>query len=472
MQTRKDLYQAHRLMMQRLGMALLQAEPDVPESPMRRHSVATFSGVLLAVLVLAVFGIWGLLKPGGATSLTEPGQLLVEEESGATYIYSDTGDTLIPVANYVSARLLLDSADVTVRNVSAASLAEFNRGPLVGIPGAPDSLPASEKLVKGPWSACVTEVTDAAGSRTSYVTLVGGRDVGGREIGGDAMIVEDGRQDWMIWGDKRMRVTGEGARGLIGETARRVPAAWLNAIPQGPDFRSPDVPGRGRKVRGPEGRAAVVGQVFTVPAMAGSSARWYVLRDDGLAPISILQASLLLEDPESKKKVYGRRPVKPIEIDAATANTAPVSKTGMAVADLPTEMPKIMTPDVSAPLCAVYADSQTGSARARLTIGSRMDIPVPPTSGDQEHFDQVLLPPGAAALAGLLPGDGQLSAVHSYALITDQGRRFAVESADLLANLGYQLSDVTPVPAQILHLIPEGPALDPAAARKPLQYGQ
>lgn len=38
MQTRKDLYQAHRLMMQRLGMALLQAEPDVPESPMRRHT--------------------------------------------------------------------------------------------------------------------------------------------------------------------------------------------------------------------------------------------------------------------------------------------------------------------------------------------------------------------------------------------------------------------------------------------------
>ncbi|GLW96140.1 type VII secretion protein EccB [Microtetraspora sp. NBRC 16547] len=472
MQTRKDLYQAHRLMMQRLGMALLQAEPDVPESPMRRHSVATFSGVLVAILVLAIFGIWGLLKPGGATNLTEPGQLLVEEESGATYVFSEPGDTLLPVANYVSARLLLDSANVTTRTVSAASLAKFDRGPLVGIPGAPNSLPASESLVRGPWSACVTEATDAAGSHTAYVTLVGGRDVGGRAIGGDAMVVEDGRQEWLIWGDQRLRVTGGGARALLGANPRTVPAAWLNAIPEGPGFRGPDVPERGRKVRGPDGRSAVVGQVFTVPPIAGSPARWYVLLRDGLAPISITQARLLLEDPESKRQAYGSRPVKPIEIDAATANGAPASGTDLTVAGLPTEMPEIITPDVSAPLCAVYADSQAGSARARLTIGSGMEIPVPPTSGDQEHFDQVLLPPGGAAVAGVLPGDGQLSAVHTYSLITDQGRRFAVASADLLAKLGYELSDVTPVPTQILHLIPEGPVLDPAAARKPLQYGQ
>ncbi len=71
MQTRKDLYQAYRLMQQRLGQALLQGEPDVAESPMRRHTLATFCGVLLSVLLLAVFGIWGVIKPGGATKLTE-----------------------------------------------------------------------------------------------------------------------------------------------------------------------------------------------------------------------------------------------------------------------------------------------------------------------------------------------------------------------------------------------------------------
>ena len=146
MQTRRDLYQAHRLMMQRLGMALLQGEPDVPESPMRRHNVAMFCGILVAVLVVAIFGIWGLLKPGGATALTAPGTLIVEEQTGATFVYSETESKLIPVANYTSARLLLDSPTVTVRTVSSASLAGFTRGTLVGIPGAPDSLPAPEKL--------------------------------------------------------------------------------------------------------------------------------------------------------------------------------------------------------------------------------------------------------------------------------------------------------------------------------------
>ncbi len=171
-------------MTQRLGMALLQGEPDVPESPMRRHNVAMFCGVLVAVLVVAGFGVWGLIKPGGATSLTEPGTLIVEEQTGATYVYSRQEAKLIPVANYTSARLLLDSEDVKVRTVSSASLAGFTRGTLVGIPGAPNSLPAPEKLVHGPWSACVAESVDPSGTRRPYVSLVGGMDVGGRPSAG------------------------------------------------------------------------------------------------------------------------------------------------------------------------------------------------------------------------------------------------------------------------------------------------
>ncbi len=117
MQTQKDLYQAHRLMTQRLGLALMRGEPDLPESPMRRQTVATFAGILVAVLVTAAFGIWGLLSPGNATKLTDPGQLLIEEETGASYVYNQQTGRLQPVANYVSARLLLD---MEKRRVSSA----------------------------------------------------------------------------------------------------------------------------------------------------------------------------------------------------------------------------------------------------------------------------------------------------------------------------------------------------------------
>ncbi|HLU70633.1 MAG TPA: type VII secretion protein EccB, partial [Nonomuraea sp.] len=89
-----------------------------------------------------------------------------------------------------------------------------------------------------------------------------------------------------------------------------------------------------------------------------------------------------------------------------------------------------------------------------------------------DKVDQVLLPPGGAVLAGVLPGEGQLSSVNQYWLVTDQGKRFQLTSADLVSKLGYDAEDVAPVPAHLLRLIPDGPVLDPAAARTPVQEVQ
>ncbi|GLW05001.1 type VII secretion protein EccB [Microtetraspora sp. NBRC 13810] len=467
MQTQKDLYQAHRLMQQRLGMALLQGEPDVPESPMRRHNVGMFAGALVAVLILAGFGIWGLIKPGNATKITDAGQLIVETETGATYVYSQQQNRLLPVANYVSARLLLDSADIKTLDVTSASLEKYARGPVVGIAGAPDSLPAGNKLVRGPWSVCVTEGPDGAGGRKPYVTLVGGTPVGGTPVGGDGMVVDDGRQTWLLWADTRMRVTADGVR-MLNAQPRKVPAAWLNSIPEGRDFTGPPVPDRGKKIGGSGGRGAVtVGQVFTVPEVAGAPARWYVMLSDGLAPITLTQARLLLEDPATKK-AYGKSPVLPVTIDAATANASPSRQT-ISGGGLPATMPRMVSSPAAAPLCAVYADTAKGSMRARLTVGSTMTIPEPKAGGDPEHFDQVVFPPGGAAMAGLLPAEGQVGSISNYYLVSEQGRRYALPSPDILGKLGYDTSQVAPLPPNILRLIPEGPALDPAVARSPLQ---
>ncbi|MFC5826696.1 type VII secretion protein EccB [Nonomuraea insulae] len=466
MQTKKDLYQAHRLQQQRLGLALLQAEPDMPESPMRRQNVATFGGILIGVLVMAVFGIWGLVSPGNATKLTEPGQLLVEEASGAKFVYSEQQRRLLPVANYVSARLVLDAAQITTRSVDTASLAAYARGPLIGISGAPDSLPAREKLVKAPWSVCVVEGPDNLGGNKPYTTLIGGTDVGGRAVGGDAMVVSDGQQNWVIWGDRRMRVAAHGVRALNAQP-RKVPTAWLNALPAGHDFAGPKVPQRGKKMRAGGKVTAMVGQVFTVPALPGTPARWYVLLSDGLAQVSAVQARLLLEDPNSKK-AYGGKAVLERRIDAASAN-ASLSKQTVMDSTLPATMPKAVNVPASAPLCSVYANTRAGSVAAKVTVGSRMTIPTPSSTAGQDRFDQVLLPPGSAVVAGLLPGEGQLNAVAtSLWLISDQGVSYPVPSADVLGKLGYDAADVTPVPANLMKAIPLGPALDPAAARAPL----
>ncbi|MET8334021.1 type VII secretion protein EccB [Streptosporangium canum] len=472
MQTRRDLYQAHKLMTQRLGMALLQGEPDVSESPMRRHNTAMFGGILVAVLVTAVFGVIGLIRPGNATGLTEPGNLIVEEETGAIYVYSAPQKKMIPVTNVTSARLLLNTQDVKVRAVTAASLATYDRGTLVGILGAPESLPARDRLVRAPWSVCVAEGVDTNGERKPYTSLIGGFRVGGAPVEqGSAMVVreKEGSQAWLLWANQRLKVAARTVRALTQEQPRQVPAAWLNALPEGHVFEGPAIPGLGGPARGPDGRRSAVGRVFTVPPVAGGPAKWYVLLADGLADISPLQATLLLADP-AIKQAYGRAEPLPKEIAPATANGAKQSGTRLGVSGLPASMPRIVSSSPTSPLCAVYSDTERGSTQATLTIGSTAPLPQPPKGWfNQDVADRVTLSRGAGALVGVLPGNGRTEAMRPLYLIGDQGRRHAILSADTLPSLGYELKDVAPLPTQIVKLIPEGPALDPAAAKAPVQ---
>ncbi|MGW4791867.1 type VII secretion protein EccB [Nonomuraea sp. NPDC004297] len=453
------------MMARRLSLALLQGEPDLPESPMRRYNVATFAGILIMVLIMAGFGIWGMLSPGGATKLVEAGQLLIEEETGASYVYNQGDGKLQPVANYVSARLLLDSQEINVRTVSAESLDGLVRGQEIGIPGAPDSLPKPEKMIRSPWTVCVVEQADATGVLRPYVTLLGGIDVGGTPVGGDALVVNDGQHDWVLWNNHRM--LSKDVRRLTDQAPRKMPLSWVNAIPAGPDFAAPEIARRGLRVTGPDGEAARVGQIFRTTSIPGVPERWYVLLADGLAPVSHTQGTLLLQDPGTKT-AYGSRRVRPIPVDAASVNAAKASDRRILGGGLPSAMPRFRTPGVSSPLCAVYADTAGGSVRAQLTTGASMTIPKPSGGGGPDLVDQVLLPPGRAALSGHLPGEGQVTGITEYSLITDRGKRFRLASADVVDQLGYDAAQVAPLPAHLLRLIPEGPLLDPAAARKPV----
>ncbi|SEF80632.1 type VII secretion protein EccB [Nonomuraea solani] len=465
MHSQRDLYQAYRLTIQRIGLALLRAQPNQPEWPLRRQNIGFLAGIMVAVLLCVGFAVYGLLRPGGTKSLENPGTLIIERETGARFVYSQDQRRLIPVANYASARLVLGEGQVKERVVAREALTKYERGAAIGIPDAPDSLPTPANLTKGPWSACVQERAEPTG-RKPYVTLVAGREIGGTPVAeGDALLVDVGGQTWAVWRGTRMRVAAGIARGLTAATPAAVPVTWLNALPEGPDLAAPPIAGRGRPVAGPGGKAAAVGQVFRAGAVAGGEARWYVLLGDGLAPITQGQATLLLSDPDSRA-AYGGGAVKEIAVDAATANAAPRSRTKPPADGLPAVMPRMTAYDPANPLCVVYAETGTGSTRVRLTTGARLPEP----RGDAT--DLVRLPPGRAVLAGVLPGDGQLTAVQSYYLITPEGRRYAVPGTDVLAKLGYAAAQAAPVPANVLQLIPEGPVLDPARAAKPVLEAQ
>ena len=278
MQTRRDLLQAHRLMTQRAALALLQAEPDPPDQPLRRLNVGLISSVLVAVIVAAAFGVWGILAPGDAQGLTAAGTLIIDSQTGTSYVWCDH-HKLCPVVNYASARLALGSSSPDQRTVSQASLARYPRGPLIGIPGLPEPLPDPDLLVGQPWSVCVQTVTDQATlQHQATTTLVGGRRVGGRPIAaGRALLMSSAGRDWVLWDGQRLMIPRGIQQNVLTALAAAgspavVPATWLNAFPQGADFAPPPIPGFGRQVRGPAGGTARIGQVFTTTFGGGRAA--------------------------------------------------------------------------------------------------------------------------------------------------------------------------------------------------------
>ncbi|MFI0410730.1 type VII secretion protein EccB [Actinomadura sp. 3N508] len=460
MQTRKDLLQAHRLMTQRASLALISGEPDNPELPLRRMNIAAFSGIMIGILVCAAFGIWGVIRPGGATGLEKAGMLIVEEETGARYVWCENGK-LCPVSNYVSARLVAGADKASRKTVNRASLKEFERGPTIGIPGAPNTLPEPGDLTQAPWAVCVRTVESTSLGRQPLVTLTAGRKVGGTPLRDDqAIVVSAGPQNWLLWRNMRMRMTPY-ALTTLGATATPIAEKWLNSVTQGPDFAAPRIPGLGQPANGPGG-AARVGQVFSLNTASGAASS-FVLLADGLAPITAIQRDLLVADPQTRK-AYGANPARPVQIDAGQVNSFGRSAQRLHDPKLEGKAPSIVTLSGPSPLCALYND-QSGNSDAVLTLNG--DLPSPPSAVSPQGADQLVFPPGSAALAGQVPSPGQAEQVNTYYLVAE-GKRFPIKDQQTAEKLGYSLpGDASKVPAGVLELIAQGPVLDPDAVSTP-----
>src|SRR5262249_34844922 len=188
-------------------------EPDAGEAPTRRIGAAMFSGVMVAVLVTAGFGIVGLLRPGGKEGWKAPHTLVVEKETGTRYVYIPADGALHPVLNYASARLILNTADITVTYFSRRSLAGAPRGLPRGIAGLPDSLPDRGGLIGGPWTVC--SQPPAQSQDAADLTVSVGYPAAGQHLdAGHALVVATRTGSYLVWNDHALRIASDSA--LIG----------------------------------------------------------------------------------------------------------------------------------------------------------------------------------------------------------------------------------------------------------------
>ncbi len=458
MASRTDQLHSYQFSAQRVVSALVLREPDPAQSPGRRLAGATMAGILLAALSLAGVAVYGLLTTGGSTDWRTSQTVIVEKETGARYVYLD--QTLYPVLNYASARLLV-GGEAGLTTVTAKQLAQVARGAPVGIPGAPDSLPGQGSLLGDGWSVCSARPTgDGAAGAPGSVLFVGSAPGGGRQLAEQGVLGQtpDGTR-YLIWHATALRIPRwplvQSAFSWGGETPVPLAPALVSALVGGPDLTPTEVPELGQSsTRLTQYRIGTV----LVSQRSDGVRQYGVVLGAGLAPISQVQADLLLADPDVAHKV-GRGTA--VEIAQSEYAQLPPASLPDPTAALPRTTPELARPGAAAAVCTTAPVAGAGT----VTVDAGVDAVRGVVTAGGGLADRIVVPAGRGALvesvASATASGGALS------LVTDVGRRYPLPTVQVAGLLGY--ADRTPVrvPAALVAMLPAGPVLDPAAARQP-----
>lgn len=469
MASKRDQLQAYQFLVQRVVSALITRETDPEQPPFRRPGVAAIGSIVLAVLILAGFGVFGLLVPGGKTAWQDGKSVILEKETGTRFVYLN--GRLHPVMNFASALLALGN-NAEVKRVSRRSLADTPRGPMIGIPGAPDSLPDRKQLLGGGWSMCSEPVPDATGSMVDEsVLMVGTGPAGGRQVGDSAVLVreQESQNQYLIWRGHRHLVRRSEASIVI-PALQSVPwatigAEVLDALPAGDPITPIRLPKIGAVSQAIPGyRGLKIGMLLYSDTSGGR--QHYLVERARLRPISPLQHDIQRSFGPTAEAYGGRQPTGvPIGLLAiGKARIAGVPP------EVPGRMPRrrpafVGTRGDGSALCATY---RPGAAIPTLGVDGGLPDPDPMTATAGRAgqgiplADRVVVPPGTAALVEAMPSATAPSG--AIGIVTDLGIHHPVPAAQTLNAFGYGDAPRVRLPAGLVARIPNASALDHDAA--------
>jgi type VII secretion protein EccB len=471
MPSRQDQLHSAQFSTQRVVTALITHDPDQTQSPFRGVSAAAAVGLMVSLLIAGGLAVYAKLTGDTGKSWRDESAVFIEKDSGATYVYLADDQKLHPVLNYASGLLLTSGSSPHPVTMTRQALSAAPRGARLGIADAPSSLPARGDLLTDPWVVCSQH--DAASATPTSQLVIGGGSGGHVLAPADNAAPEallaalpDGRQYLIYNGHKfalpqpQLALT---ALGMTGSPTTVAPAV-LNALPSGADIRAPAIPGgRGQASKTVPG--AKVGQLYTATAPGGTRAYGVVL-EDGLLEISEAQANLLAADPQS-----GAAGQQPAELSITAYAAIPRSRTKLFAengAALPKTTPKALTP--SASMCVSVRNTTGSGTRVLLdatTIDNDLTVTDSPgvTATGAVLANKIAIRHGRGVIVEAM--SSATSTNGTLSLVTDSGTRYAIANREVLGRLGY--AGVTPVrlPAELVTTLPAGPALDPAAARRP-----
>lgn len=464
MPSRQDQLHSYQFSVQRVVSALVMRETDPAQSPFRRVAGAALAGALFAAIGMAGALVYGVYA-GSAVDWKKDGQVIIEKETGTRYVLYD--GKLHPAANYASA-MLVAGLKVTprVENVSRSSLKDAPRGAPIGIAGAPDSMPTAGQVLRNAWTLCSVRSADSTGRPTSTL-LVGSGVPGGTPMrpkaadrpGAMLASTPDGKR-FLIFDNHRYPVADPVVVGALGWKTKSVvpvaPAA-VNALAAGPELRRVAIPGAGKA--SPALPNAKVGQVYNFVTADGAG-QFAVALADGLADIKPAVADLIAGDPDisAATSIQGVT-----ELGSALRSSAKQSSATFG-ASLPFEVTPRNLIERADTVCLSIPDSRGVTAvTVDATVPGAGDVKTPSsTRAGGVLADRVVVPPGTGALVQSMASKGASGGALS--IVTELGVRFPVPSRDIANRLGFATVKATPMPAEVVALLPAGPALDPTAA--------
>lgn len=475
MGSRQDQLHAHQYSIQRVVSALVTHNPDPAHSPLNRSGGPAVAGVIVAVLIAGGVGLYGHFNRQSTVKDLRDATAIFVEESGAQYVYYQPDDSLHPVLNYASAKLIAGAPQAPARRVDIkqAGLAKVQRdtgiqlGAVMGIPDAPESVPAPADLIQGPWQLCSESTTATRGRPTSRIMIGADRAGAGHVLAApaagriaEALHVSDpAGSQYLIYANHRFLIRNPAvaltAFGWPRNRPTPVAAAWLNAIPSDGDITPLTIESLRERATVLDQR---VGQLYRT-AGPDSRFRWAVLAKDGVFPVSEIQARLLEADRATK---IG----EPITLSSADFSALPPSTTNPAIAGgqelLPTTVPNLLP--ITRAACVTVPDA--ASAVTEVFVDpARMagDVTKARSTGTVDRVD---VPLGRGVLVEAAPSPQAPAGSGTMSLITATGERHSIADRDSLAKLGFAQTTALRMPAAVVAGIPEGPPLSIVAAHE------
>ncbi|MEV6243108.1 type VII secretion protein EccB [Lentzea sp. NPDC051838] len=523
--TTKSQVQAYQFVLRRMQSALVRRDAVMLHDPMRNHSRATAVGVVLGIVGLLGFLVFGLFKP--APRLDENTQIAISKETGQVYVVDNSPKRLIPMTNLASARLLWysrnnpdqqagggDAPGGTANSgqsqvaggepklVSESTLATLPRGRLTGLPDAPDVLPKPNLRIDAQWSVCDTLELDKfredqAADNQIKTSVIAGVSGGNAELGEEAVLVQQrtgAKKAYLIYKKPQLlkdisssTVRAEvdlkndkalNALKLKGKTPRAISTALLNAIPEVAPLGAPVIPNQGKKATYVTEANVNIGELVEIERSAGTEQM--VALEDGFQTVDETVGDLLRWAYSNNKQAIKLSP-------SAVADHKDPSKP-LKLDSFPQKIPTTLEANANNTVVCLgwkadnYAASNA-SEHTSVTIGSKLPGPTEMTpvelnaaGAGGEIIDQFLMLPGKQAVVRASQGVGDYG-TGPMQIVTGRGVRYGIPDTGTAGALGLE-GNFPPAPNQILSLLPMGPQLNKNEANRsfdaitPAQKGQ